>query len=97
MSQSYKEQSQARKRVREGIIEPHPHGHKSDKPAPIIVQFRWRAGERMGKIFSERQKWRKAGAYRDMDTALDTIKLQTRKHPYFEYRIKPEDEDERTD
>lgn len=92
MSQSYKEQSLARKRVREGIIEPRPQGHKSDKPKPVIVQFRFCPDSAIGKMFpKDKRPWRKAGTYRDMDTALATMAKQAHKHPYFEYRIKPED------
>ena len=91
MTKSYREDCLDRKRVREGIIEPRPVSGKSDKPKPVVMQFRFRPNSALGMFRTDRP-WRKAGTYRDMDTALNTRAKQARKHPYFEYRLKPEDE-----
>ncbi len=90
MTKSYREDCLDRKRVREDIVEPRPVNGKSGKDKPVIVQFRWRKNEPFGRIL--KSTWRKAGSYRDMDTALATMGKQAAKHPYFEYRLKPEDE-----
>lgn len=91
MSQSYREDCLDRKRVREGITEPRPANGKRKKAKPVVVQYRYREGSGIAKLFPRSTSWSKHGQYATVDIANEVIEKQTKKHPDNEFRIKPKD------
>lgn len=81
---AYRESSNAAKAVRRGIVEPRPVGGKKRQDKPVIVESRW-----PGSPIKVWREWRKSASYADLATAEAAMANQQRKHPRFEYRIKP--------
>lgn len=93
MTKSYKEQSQDRKRVREGITEPRQPSGKKRIAQPVIVQSRLLPTSWFAKWIPEwTDKWRKHGEYRNEAMANRVMEQLKRKDPDYEYRIKPKDD-----
>ena len=81
------------KNARRGVIETSTVGGRNKADKPVVVQYRWRPGERIGQlVFNDTSQWRKFGAYRTVAIAKATMERQASKYPYYELRLKPEKE-----
>lgn len=86
---SYREQGLQAKAARLGIVEQRPIGSKSKRARPFVLEYR------PANPKTERGKqWREWDAYRTEDEAKRTMDQQSRKYYFYEFRLKPSEQDE---
>ena len=86
---SYREQGLQAKAARLGITDQRTGGTKSKRARPFVLECR------LANPKTERGKqWRKWGEYRTEDEARRTMELQARKAAFYEWRLKPSEQDE---
>ena len=80
----YRESSNRAKAVRRGVVEPRPVAGKKTQAKAIVVEWRW-----PDSPFKSFRKWSKRGAYATAEVAIRALDNFKRKHPRWEFRIKP--------